>query len=172
TVHYDRQAVRPGDSVRVQVALRPWRGETVHEQFEVRVPHGVADGKELRLAVGPPSQIERALGNPLARRLQTAGDLPGVLRIMGELRSDHRLVAVLFHEAPSVVRDGTLYAQLPPTAVHLLSRGTRTGAAFRSRVSRLASTQLEMDGPISGGLTIRVKVDTAAPSKAVEEHQP
>ncbi len=169
TVNYDRKAVRPGEAVRVQVALRPWRGDTVHEELEMRIPYGVADEKELRLAVGPPSQIERALGNPLARRLQTAGDLPGVLRILGELRSDHRLVAMLFHEAPTVVRDGALYAQLPPTAVHLLSRGTRSGAAFRSRVSRLGSTQLEMDGPIDGGLTIRIQVDSAAPSNGLEE---
>lgn len=171
SMHYDRGAVRPGGTIRVHVALRPWRGETIRRVFELRVPHGVGDGTELRLAVGPPSQIERALGNPLARRLQTAEDLRGVLRVLGELRSDHRLVAVLYHDSPTIVRDGAAFSNLPPTAAHLLFSGARSGVAFRSRVSRLATSQLEMDGPVSGGLTIRIKVDAGAPTGSKEQER-
>jgi len=171
SVYYDRKAVRPGGTIDIQVALRPWRGEPIQKAFKLRVPHDVDEGKKLRLAVGPPSQIERALGSPLARRMQTASDLSGVLRVLGELRADHRLVAVLYHEAPTIVRGGVAFSQLPPTAAHLLSSGARTGTAFRSRVSRLASSQLEMDGPITGGLAIRVKVDAGTPGDGLKEQQ-
>jgi len=171
TVNYDRKAVRPGETILAQVALRPWRGETIRRSFELRVPHGIEDGEELRLAVGPPSQIQRALGNPLARRLQTATDLSGVLRVLGELRSDHRLVAVLYHDSPTIVRGGAEFSHLPPTAAHLLSSGARSGAAFRSRVSRLATSQLEMDGPVTGGLAIRVEVDAGAPEESKEQER-
>jgi hypothetical protein len=169
TVNYDRKAVRPGGTIRAQVALRPWRGDTILRTFELRVPHGIADGKELRLAVGPPSQIQRALGNPLARRLQTAGDLRAVLGVLGEMRSDHRLMAVLYHESPTIVRGGASFSQLPPTAAHLLSGGSRSGSTFRSPVSRLATSQQEMDGPIVGGLAIRVDVDNSAPEDSKEQ---
>ncbi len=170
TVHYDRKAVRPGGMVEIDVALRPWRGETLHRSFALRIPHGVEkNGKQLRLSVGPPSQIQRALGNPLARRLQTADDLPAVLRIVGDLQSEHRLTAVLYQEAPTIVRDGAALPNLPPTVAHLLSTGSRSGASFRSPVSRLASSQTEMDGPVDGGLTILVKVDSGAPDDSKEQ---
>jgi hypothetical protein len=171
TVTYDRKAVRPGGTIQVHVALRPWRGETISRTFELRVPHGVDDGDELRLAVGPPSQIEKALGKPLVRRLQTADDLAGVLRVLGDFQSEHRLVAVLYDDSPTIVRGGAAFSQLPPTAAHLLSRGTRSGTAFRSKVSRLATSQLEMDGPVTGGLVIRVEVDSGAPEGSKEQER-
>ncbi len=171
TVIYDRKAVRPGGTIQVQVALRPWRGESIRRSFELRVPHGVDGGDELRLAVGPPSQIEKALGNPLVRRLQTADDLAGVVRVLGDLWSEHRLVAVLYQDSPTIVRGGAAFSQLPPTAAHLLSQGSRSGAAFRSKVSRLATSQLEMDGPVIGGLSIRVEVDAGAPEERKEQER-
>jgi hypothetical protein len=171
SLHYDRKAAHPGGTIAVQVALRSWRGETIRRAFELRVPHGVEDGTKLRLAIGPPSQIERALGNPLARRLQTAENLAGVLRVLGEMRSDHRLVAVLYDDSPTIVRDGAAFSHLPPTAAHLLSSGARSGAAFRPRASRIATSQLEMDGPISGGLSIRVEVDASTPNGSKEQER-
>ncbi len=170
-MQYDREAADPGGTIRVQVALRTWRGETIRRTFELHVPHGVADGSKLRLTVGPPSQIERALGNPLARRLQTAENLSGVLRVLGEMQSDHRLVAVLYDDSPTIVRDGAAFSHLPPTAAHLLSNGARSGVVFRSRVGRLATSQLEMDGPISGGLTIQVKVGVGEPDGSKEQER-
>ena len=170
SLHYDREPVSPGDTIRIQAALKSWRGEMVDREFELRVPHGIGADNSLRIAVGPPSQIERALGNPLARRLKSARDLAGVVRVLSDIRSDHRLIAVLYHDAPTVVRAGTAFSHLPSTAAHLLSSGSRSGAATRSPVSRLAVSQLEMDGPISSGLTIRVDIDTGS-SATPEEQQ-
>ena len=167
SLQYDRKSVRPGESIRLQALLRPLRGESIRREFELRLPHGIADGTVLRVAVGPQDQVERALGNPLQRRLRSADDLSGVLHVMGELKSDHRLIAVLFDNSPSVVRDGLEFSHLPSTAAHLLSTGARSGAASRARVSRLSSTQLELDGPVSGGLTIGVRVgDNAGKTEA------
>jgi hypothetical protein len=53
----------------------------------------------------------------------------------------------------------------------LLSRGSLSGAAFRSKVSRLATSQLEMDGPVIGGLSIRVEVDAGAPEERKEQER-
>ena len=102
---------------------------------------------------------------------QTADDLAGVLRVLGDFQSEHRLVAVLYHDSPTIVRGGAVFSQLPPTAAHLLSRGSRSGAAFRSKVSRLATSQLEMDGPVTGGLSIRVEVDSGAPEGSKEQER-
>jgi len=158
SLQYDRKAIEPGGVLRVQAVLKPWRGEKVHRQLELRLPHGAKVGSTLRVAVGSPQQVERALGNPLARRLSTSEDLAGVIRVIGEMKAENRLMAVLYDDSPTVVRDGAVFSKLPATAAHLLSTGARSGAATHSRVSRLATTQVELDGPVGGGLTIGVMV--------------
>ena len=158
SLQYDRKAIEPGGVLRVQAVLKPWRGEKVRRQLELRLPHGAEVGSTLRVAVGSPTQIERALGNPLARRLTTSEDLAGVLRVLGEMKAENRLIAVLYDDSPTVVRDGLAFSGLPATAAHLLATGARSGAASHSRVSRLATTQIELDGPVGGGLTIGVMV--------------
>jgi hypothetical protein len=85
------------------------------------------------------------------------------------MKSSHRLVAVLYDGSPTVVRGGVAFSGLPASALHLLSTGVRSGASSRSRVSRLSTTQLEMDGPISGGLTIGINVDGAESSENSKE---
>jgi hypothetical protein len=172
SLNYDRSAVRPGESLRVQAVLRPLRGEPIRRELELSLPHGISDGTTLRLAVGSQSQIQRALGSPLQRRLRSAGDLSGVIHVMSELKAEHRLMAVLFHDSPAVVRDGVELSRLPSTALHLLSTGARAGAATRSRVSRLSSTQIDLDGPVSGGLTIGVRVGGEGFSPEQSEESP
>lgn len=158
SLQYDRKAIEPGGVLKIQALLKPWRGEKVRRELQLRLPHGVEVGSTLRVAVGAPGQVERALGNPLSRRLSSAENLSGVLRVLGEMKSAHRLVAVLYDDSPTVVRDGLAFSGLPATAAHLLSTGARSGASSRSRVSRLATTQLELDGPVGGGLTIGIQV--------------
>jgi hypothetical protein len=158
TLHYDREAVQPGATVEVQCVLKPWRGDAIKRTLQLTVPHGVSSGTGLRIAVGTPDQIQRALGNPLAARLQSSNDLGDVISVLGQLQATHRLVAILYQNSPTVTRDGVTYSDLPPTAAHLLSRGARVGGVSRSRVSLLGRAEIEMDGPIKGGLSMRVQI--------------
>jgi hypothetical protein len=167
-VLYDRDPLRPGDTLTLRCVLSRYREESVTRELTLDVPAGVPPGSRLSVAVGSPLDVERALGGPTAERLRSAEDLESAIRVLGERRSAHRLRAVLFHETPAVISRGAIYDDLPPTAARLLSAPGASRRDARRRLSRLSSAELEMDGPIEGGLTLRLQVDSGSGSK--EEH--
>ncbi len=159
-LRYDRGPLRPGQSLMVQCTLEKYRGEQVTESFELLVPRGLPRGTVLMLAVGPPDKIDQALGRPVVERLRSARDLPSAVRALGELKSSHRLTAVLYREAGGVVSRGAAYEQLPPTAEHLLATRAASDATVRTKYSSLARSEIEMNGPVEGGLAVRLLVDS------------
>jgi hypothetical protein len=80
---------------------------------------------------------------------------------LSDLRSPQRLTAVLFHKRGAVVTRGAAFEQLPPTAEHLLATRSSAGAASRAAVSSLVHSEVELDGPVSGGLQVKLRVDSA-----------
>jgi hypothetical protein len=160
TLLYDRGPLRPGQTLEVQCALQKYRGEKIKKKFGLQIPRGLPRGTVLTLAIGPPAKIDQALGRPIVERLRSARDLPAALRALSELKSSHRLTAVLYKEAGGVVSRGAAYEQLPPTAEHLLATRAATDATKRTRYSPLARSEIEMNGPVEGGLAVRLLVDS------------
>lgn len=88
---------------------------------------------------------------------------------LGEMRSSHRLVAVLFRSRPGVVSRGAAYDRLPPTAVRLLAAGdTSPRNDRRLRISPLAVAELELDGPVEGGRTESLRIDAGLEKKETD----
>jgi hypothetical protein len=161
-VLYDRDPLRPGETLTVRCVLSRYRGPGVTHEISLTVPAGLPPDSRLRLLVGSPGEGARALGGPVAQRVQSAEDLESMIGALGARRSPHRLSAVLFQAAPAVVSRGAVYDDLPPTAARLLStRPGRPRSNATRRISRLAATELELDGPLYGGLTLPLQVDSA-----------
>jgi hypothetical protein len=160
SLRYDRGPLRPGQTLEVQCTLEKYRGEQVTESFELQIPRGLPRGTMLTLAVGPPEKVDQALGRPIVERLRSARDLPSAIRALSALKSSHRLTAVLFREAGGVVSRGAAYEQLPPTAAHLLATRSATDATARTKYSSMARFEIEMNGPVEGGLAVRLLVDS------------
>jgi hypothetical protein len=165
---YDRGPLHAGQTLEVQCVLRKYRGDSRTETLKLQVPSDIAEGTKLTLAVGSPAQIDRALGRPIAERLKSARDLGSTLRALGDMRSAHRLTAVLFRQAGGVVSRGAAFEQLPPTAEHLLATRSSAGGAARTAVSSLARAEVELNGPVEGGLAVKLQVDSALEAEEKE----
>ena len=159
-VHYDRGPLRPGQTLAVTCVLRRYRGDTLTRRLELTIPVGLPADTRLALLVGPPAGIDRALGRPAARRLQTAGDVGTVIRALGEVGGADRLEALLVRRAPGIVSRGVAYPELPPSAERLLAARGATDGASRTVVSEVARTSLRMDGPIDGGIAVSLQLAT------------
>lgn len=157
---YDRGARRPGERLEIDVVLESFRGEQRRERLALTIPRDAEPGASYRVAVGPPGQIETALGRPLARRLQSADQVGEIVEVLGELQADHRLLAVLFEStAGGVVRDGRAWESLPPTAARLLATARTESRSTRSLVRAVDRSERTLDGPIEGGLALRIRIE-------------
>lgn len=158
---YDRGPLRPGQTLDVTCRLRQYRGETVTHDFHIKLPDELRAGIALTLAIGTPQEIEKALGYPIARRLRSAKEIGSVIEALGGLRSPHRLTAVLFERAKGVVTRGAALPALPPTAEHLISRRAASTETVRTYVTPLLRLEHELDGPVSGGLAVKLILEPA-----------
>jgi hypothetical protein len=165
-LHYDRGPLRPGQSFAVECRLRSYRGEALTRRFELRLPRELPPGDHLFLAVGPPDHIDDVRGRALARRFRTAADVQAMSGVLADLRSTHRLIALVYHDAPGIVSRGVAYADLPPSARRLLGSEEAAQRQATLRVSDLVEQELELDGPIDGGVVVRLQID---PERSPEE---
>jgi hypothetical protein len=145
---HDRSPVEPGQELGVDCMLWRYRGEALKRSLRVSIPRDLVPGTEVRLAVGDAGFVDRALGWSLSRRLSSARDLAGLVRALADVQSTHRLTAVLYRPAEGVVADGAVFAGLPPTARRLVRDG---GARSRTEAVVLSRSDVELDGPLTGG---------------------
>jgi hypothetical protein len=159
-LHYDRGPLRRGETLSVRCVLRPYRGESVTRTIDLTLPDELPPDGRLALAVGSPDQVDRALGQPLARRYRSAGDLAAVAEVLGDLRAANRLTAVIYHPSSGVVSRGVVYEDLPPSAQKLLSSRPGPSGTSKTRVAGLVRVEQVLDGPVDGGIVVRLQLDS------------
>jgi len=159
-LHYDREALRPGDTLEVRCVLRPYRGDPITKLLTLQLPERLPEDGRLVLVVGNPRNVDVALGNVLSQRFRSAEDPAGYIGVLADLHAPHRLTALVVERGGAVIAGGDAYSQLPPTAERLLAtrnKGTRRRAAAYSPI---ASAETALDGPIAGTLQIRLRVQS------------
>ncbi|MGZ8868732.1 MAG: SpoIVB peptidase S55 domain-containing protein, partial [Thermoanaerobaculia bacterium] len=103
--------VSPGDTVRVRAVLKPYRGESFVETFDVKIPEDQAPGAAY-LLIGSgtvANQIDFTLVPPDPRTLEH------VLGVLARLRPSTDLTIGLYSTGDGAVTAGVYLPNLPPT---------------------------------------------------------
>jgi len=157
-IYYDRNAVRPGETISVRCVLKPYRGEPIERSLSLALPERLPDAAGLVLVVGSPRAIDIATGNVLSQRYRSAADPEAFMRVLSEVYAPHRLIAMVVEKGGAVVSGGGAFVQLPPTAERLLATQGVGSRRRATAVSPLATAEIELDGPITGTRQVRLRV--------------
>jgi hypothetical protein len=114
----------PGDTVKVRVMLKPFRGEPFTETFDVKIPDNQAPGPAY-LLLGSGSlmnQIDFSLVPPDPRTLEQ------VLGVLARLRPSTDLTLGLYSQSDGAVTAGVYLPDLPPTMRAVVAGDTSNGA--------------------------------------------
>ena len=155
TVQSDHGKVSPGDTVRVRAVLKPFRGESFVETFELQIPEDQAPGPAyLMIGSGTvANQIDFTLMPPDPRTLE------GVLGVLGRLRPSTDLTVGLYASGDGAVTAGVYLPNLPPTmrAVVMSDTSNAPQAPVRYHGSVRQARPLEyiIDGALKVDLDIR-----------------
>lgn len=154
----ERDAVRPGETLRGRVLLRPFRGAAFWREFELTVPNAVP-GKDLILEVSDG-------GTLLERDLQRApgrfepASLDELLRMIDELPSRDRLYIRLYTtEGRGLVLMGREVGPLPASAAAVLGSRRRSGGVSPTQASALAEVEMEMGVVASGYESMKLRIE-------------
>ncbi len=148
--------VAPGDDVPVKVFLRPYRGDRIERTVKVKIPANVTPGQH-RLLLSDADTLNR---------LQTSAgfmnryiDLPQVVSLMNQERSNDKLYISLVQSRPTMYYDDKTLPSLPASVLNVMQSG-RTGSRPFATTGESAVEQMAIpfDYVVSGSYALRLTV--------------
>jgi hypothetical protein len=154
----DRSVVNPGDTVKVKVLLRPYRGATFVQDIPVTIPPQTASGT-LELVISDAEFLNR---NVQSLAASTQGQLPGLeemIQLINRERHNDRLYATLLQPTPTVLVEDKEMPNIPASAINVLNQRQNPGGARLLWESTAGEWSVQMHQVIAGQdmLTITVK---------------
>jgi hypothetical protein len=106
-------SVRPGDSVRVTLRLRDYRGNDSEVAVTIGVPEPAPEGR-LRVILAPPDSV-LAIESVRAPAKLAPGSFADLLELMSETGHENELVAAGFSSRPGLILAGKELPAAPPS---------------------------------------------------------
>jgi hypothetical protein len=149
----------PGETLRLRVLVRPYRGAARIEETTIKVPDQVMRGTTLRVMVSDADWMNRASrgfaggpgqGNP-------AGLDPLIALINRERRND-RLYVGLFVPSPTMLWDDKELPNVPLSQINAIDGRPAPGTVQILRESLASEANVAMSGPVTGIISLNLPV--------------
>jgi hypothetical protein len=155
----ERGEATPGETLRVRVLLRPYRGAARIEETTVRVPEQIAHGTMLRVLVSDADWLNRAsrgFGFPGASNGPEG--LDQLIGLLNRERHNDRLYVGLFAPSPTMLWDDKEMPNVPLSQINIVDGRPGPGSVQILRESLASETSVAMGGPVSGVISLNLPV--------------
>jgi SpoIVB peptidase S55 len=149
----------PGETLRVRVLLRPYRGAPHIEETTVRVPEQVSRGTNLRVLVSDGDLLNRA-----SRGFFFAGvgggpaGLDQLISLLNRERRNDRLYVGLFVPAPTLLWDDKELPNIPLSQINIVDGRPAPGSVQVLRESLASEASIPLGGPVSGVISLNLQI--------------
>jgi hypothetical protein len=149
----------PGETLRLRVLVRPYRGAARIEETTVKVPDQVTRGTTLRVMVSDADWMNRALRgfSGGAGQGSPAGLDPLIALINRERRND-RVYVGLFVPSPTMLWDDKELPNVPLSQINAIDGRPNPGTVQILRESLASESSVPMSGPVSGIISLNLPV--------------
>jgi hypothetical protein len=149
-------SVRPGDSVRVTLGLRSYRGDDSEAVITIGIPQPTPEGR-LRIVIAPPDsllalEVQRAPG-----RLEPSS-FAGLLDLLSQTGRENQLVAAGFSARPGLTLAGIELAAPPPSLRSVLLNPRSDEQVMPTNESPVFRQTFNLGRVISGVARLDVEV--------------
>jgi hypothetical protein len=149
----------PGETLRLRVLVRPYRGAARIEETTIRVPDQVMRGTTLRVMVSDADWMNRA-SRGFAGGLgqgSPAGIDPLIALINRERKND-RLYVGLFVPSPTMLWDDKELPNVPLSQINAIDGRPAPGTVQILRESLASEASVAMSGPVTGIISLNLPV--------------
>ena len=148
--------VMPGDSIRVSVKLKPFRGAAFFEQFTLAVP-ATCEAERARVLVCSAPEMRTWEERSTNRRLP-ATNLEQLIAQIDSSGRGNRLECAVSVEDVEAGINGTPFPSPPSSFSSVLSSSSRSGAVTETRFGIIGSAALETNYAVQGCRSVSVKI--------------
>jgi len=151
----------PGETLKVRVLLRPYRGAARIEETTVRVPDQMARGTTLRVMVSDADWLNRASRGFVFGGAAGGGGSEGLdqlIAMMNRERHNDRLYVGLFVPAPTLVWDDKELPNVPLSQINVVDGRPGPGSVQVLRESLASESSIMLGGPVSGLISLNLQI--------------
>ena len=151
----------PGETLKVRVLLRPYRGAARIEETTVRVPDQMARGTTLRVLVSDADWMNRASRGFVLGGVAGGGGPDGLdqlIALMNRERQNDRLYVGLFVPAPTLVWDDKELPNVPLSQINVVDGRPGPGSVQVLRESLASESSIVLGGPVSGLISLSLQI--------------
>ena len=149
----------PGETLRVRVLVRPYRGTPQIEETTVRVPEQATRGTTLRVLVSDGDLLNRASrGFAFAGAGGGPAGLDQLISMLNRERRNDRLYVGLFAPAPTLLWDDKELPNIPLSQINIVDGRPAPGSVQVLRESLASEASIPLGGPVSGVISLNLQV--------------
>jgi hypothetical protein len=151
----------PGETLKVRVLLRPYRGPARIEETTVRVPDQMARGTTLRVLVSDADLMNRASRGFVFAGMGGGGGPDGLdqlITVINRERHNDRLYVGLFVPAPTLVWDDKELPNVPLSQINVVDGRPAPGSVQVLRESLASESSILLGGPVSGLISLNLQI--------------
>jgi hypothetical protein len=147
----------PGETLRVRVLLRPYRGSARVEETTVRVPDQVARGTMLRVLVSDGDLLNRA-ARGFGFAAGSSSSLDQLIALLNRERRNDRLYIGLFTPTPTILWEDKELPNVPLSEINVVDGRPTPGSVQILRESLAGESSIALGGPVSGVISLNLQI--------------
>ena len=151
----------PGETLRLRVLVRPYRGAARIEETTIKVPDQVARGTTLRVMVSDADWMNRAsrgFGFGAGVGQGSPEGLDPLIALINRERRNDRVYVGLFVPSPTMLWDDKELPNVPLSQINAIDGRPAPGSVQILRESLASEGSVGMSGPVSGIISLNLPV--------------
>jgi hypothetical protein len=148
----------PGETLRVRVLLRPYRGPARVEETTVRVPDQVTRGTMLRVLVSDADMLNRASRGFAPVAVSGSAGLDQLIALLNRERRNDRLYVGLFSPSPTLLWDDKELPNVPLSEINIIDGRPAPGSVQVLRESLSSESSIPLGGPVAGVISLNLQI--------------
>jgi SpoIVB peptidase S55 len=148
----------PGETLRVRVLVRPYRGAARVEETTVRIPDQAARGSMLRVLVSDADMLNRASRGFAAVGASGSSGLDQLIALLNRERRNDRLYVGLFAPSPTMLWDDKELPNVPLSEINIVDGRPAPGSVQILRESLASESSIPLGGPVSGVISLNLQI--------------
>ncbi len=155
-VWLDTARVRAGETVRLRVLVRGYRGADLIETVDVDIPSNVSGSVQIQVSDAAALNASERLTGQSARAPRTVAQL---IESLNTTRRGNRLYVKLLRSQPGAVVKGAAMPALPASVLAVLESDRSGSGLHRLAQATLGEWEIETGHAVSGSRTLTVRVE-------------
>jgi hypothetical protein len=150
----------PGETLRVRVLLRPYRGAARVEETTVHVPDQSPRGTTLRVLVSDADMLNRASrGFAFPGGAGGPAGLDQLITLLNRERHNDRLYVGLFLPSPTILWEDKELTNAPLSEINVVDGRPAPGGSMQVlRESLAGESSIPLGGPVSGVVSLNLQI--------------